>query len=43
MIVDKIELDEDEKCEIDNEDDNNESIKIESKKKIEKVNNILFI
>ena len=43
MIVDKIELDENEKCEIDNEDDNNESIKIESKKKIEKVNNILFI
>jgi hypothetical protein len=43
MIVDKIELDEDEKCEIDNEDDNNESIKIESKKKIEKVNNIIFI
>jgi hypothetical protein len=43
MIVDKIELDEDEKCEIDNEDENNESIKIESKKKIEKVNNIIFI
>ena len=43
MIVDKIELDEDEKCEVDNEDDNNESIKIESKKKIEKVNNIIFI
>jgi hypothetical protein len=43
MIVDKIEMDEDEKCEIDNEDDNNESIKIESKKKIEKVNNIIFI
>ncbi len=41
MIVDKIELDEDEKCESDYDNENNKSIKMESKKKIQKVNNII--
>lgn len=44
MIVDKIELDEDEKSQIDNNKYNmNKSLNNESKKKIEKVNIYIFI
>ena len=42
MIVDKIELDEDEKYESDYDNENNKSIKMESKKKIQKVNIIII-
>ena len=42
MIVDKIELDEDEKFESDYDNENNKSIKMESKKKIQKVNIIII-